>query len=352
MKTGRLSALAAAMRTMASLKCRAWACRPASLVLLAGALILCAMPESVLGNLFVTDPSNNGTIGEYTNSGATVNASLITGLSDPESIAVSGGFLYVTNPSAGTVGKYTTSGETINASLISGVHPADIEASGNDLYITDFNGPLSGFGSVGKYTTSGATINASLIPGLLFPYALAISGTNLFVANAGTIDEYTTSGLPVKTALVKGDLAINDVEISGSSLFIAYSFGDDGTVGKYNIDGKAINPHLIVPSNGFADNLAVSGTDVFVSGGGSVSKFTTSGMIVADPLTLIGLQYPFGIAIDDSTTVPETLSTLWFGVTTAGLLGFARLVRVRHGRSPESHIKDVPGNKHCLQLSS
>ena len=38
-----------------------------------------------------------GTIGEYTTSGATVNASLITGLNDPDGIAVSGGNLFVAN---------------------------------------------------------------------------------------------------------------------------------------------------------------------------------------------------------------------------------------------------------------
>jgi hypothetical protein len=329
MKTAWPSALAPATKAAASLKCRAWACRPASRVLLASTLILCAMPESVLGNLFVTDPFNNGTIGEYTNSGATINASLITGLSDPRSIAVSGGFIYVTNAGTGTVGKYTTSGETINASLISGVHPADIEVSGNDLYITDFNGPLSGFGSVGKYTTSGATINASLIPTLLFPYALAISGTNLFVANAGTIDEYTTSGLPVKIALVKDELAIHDVEVSGSSLFISYYFGDDPLVGKYNIDGTPIDPRLILHSTGNVEGIAVSGTDLFVAGGG-LSKYTTSGTIIADPLTTVPV-FPVGVAVDGPATVPETLSTLlWLGLTAGGLLGFARLLRVLH----------------------
>ena len=48
-------------------------------------------------------------IGEYTTTGTTVNASLITGLLHPLSIAVSGGDIFVLNGN-GTIGEYTTSG--------------------------------------------------------------------------------------------------------------------------------------------------------------------------------------------------------------------------------------------------
>ena len=42
----------------------------------------------------------DGTIGEYTTSGATVNASLVSGLNYPYGIAVSGSNLFVTNYNA------------------------------------------------------------------------------------------------------------------------------------------------------------------------------------------------------------------------------------------------------------
>ena len=38
-----------------------------------------------------------GTIGEYTTSGGTVNATLVSGLSEPEDIAVSGSNVFVTS---------------------------------------------------------------------------------------------------------------------------------------------------------------------------------------------------------------------------------------------------------------
>jgi DNA-binding beta-propeller fold protein YncE len=73
-------------------------------------------------DLFVTSNIPLGTVGEYTTSGATVNASLISGLNEPVGIAVDGSDLFVTNLGTGTISEYTTSGATVNASLISGLN--------------------------------------------------------------------------------------------------------------------------------------------------------------------------------------------------------------------------------------
>ena|ERR1017187_6403063 len=82
-------------------------------------------------------------------------------------IAVSGSDLFVSNLNNNTIGEYTTSGATVNASLISGLnHPHGIAVDGSDLFVTS-NG-----GTIGEYTTSGATVNASLISGLDVPFAI------------------------------------------------------------------------------------------------------------------------------------------------------------------------------------
>ncbi len=62
--------------------------------------------------IYVTNLVSN-TIGEYTTTGAVVNASLITGLNAPTAIAVSGVDLFVTNAYGDTIGEYTTSGATV-----------------------------------------------------------------------------------------------------------------------------------------------------------------------------------------------------------------------------------------------
>jgi pectin methylesterase-like acyl-CoA thioesterase len=84
----------------------------------------------------------------------------------------SGGKIFATNPGNGTIGEYTTSGETVNASLLSlGVNnnPRGIAVSGANLFVTNTSN-----GTIGEYTTSGATVNASLVSGLSNPFLIAV----------------------------------------------------------------------------------------------------------------------------------------------------------------------------------
>jgi hypothetical protein len=148
----------------------------------------------------------NGTIGEYTSAGVTVDAPLVSGLTDPEGIAASGGFLYVTDYTDGTVSKYTTSGVLVNPTLISGLHePIGIAVSGETVFVTNVTG------TIGAYTLTGATVNATLISGLNTPWGLTVSGNDLFVTNVGdgragdgSIGEYTISGATANASLITG----------------------------------------------------------------------------------------------------------------------------------------------------
>jgi hypothetical protein len=163
------------------------------------AATLALLAGTVHGQIFVAN-SQSSTIGEYTTSGATVNASLVSGLNGPTGLAVVGNDLFVANYS-GTIGEYTTSGALVNASLVSGLYqPVAIAVEGNNLFVLSHNG------YVGEYTTSGATVNSELVLGLNNPYGLAVSGNALFVASVGnnTIGEYTTSGATVNASLVSG----------------------------------------------------------------------------------------------------------------------------------------------------
>ena len=128
------------------------------------------------------------TIGEYTTSGATVNAALISGLNVAHGVAVSGSNLFVANngsgnPGTGTIGEYTTSGATVNAALITGLSgPDGIAIDGSDLFVTN---ALSG--TIGEYTRSGATVNAALITGLSVPTGIAIPATVTTTPESGTL---------------------------------------------------------------------------------------------------------------------------------------------------------------------
>jgi hypothetical protein len=84
--------------------------------------ILCAVlifgltSVSTRGQIFVGEGS---VVGEYTTSGAVVNASLITGLYDPAGLAVDNqGHLFVSLEDIGDVAEYTTFGSIVNALFI------------------------------------------------------------------------------------------------------------------------------------------------------------------------------------------------------------------------------------------
>jgi hypothetical protein len=112
---------------------------------------------------------------EYTTSGATVNASLLTAVGTQQSIALSGSNLFVLSTNDSGVGQYigayTTAGATTNASLITGLSSAArVAVSGSDLYVTNYAS-----GTVSEYTTAGALVNASLFTGLNHPVGIAVT---------------------------------------------------------------------------------------------------------------------------------------------------------------------------------
>ena len=266
--------------------------------------------------IFVTN--DNGpvaTIGEYSTSGATMNASLVSGLSAAYGIAVSGSDMFVTNINNGTIGEYTTSGATVNASLISGLNfPQCIAVSGSDLFVTNC---ISG--TIGEYTTSGATVNASLVSGLNTPFGIAASGSDLFVENEGgaTIAEYTTSGATVNASLISGLGGSRGIAVSGSDLFVSI-FGSD-TIGEYTTSGGTVNPSLVSGLN-TPFGIAVSGPDLFVANyGGTIGEYTTSGATVNASL-VSGLVGPEYLALPASTTNQLAFIEAPTSTTTTGTL--------------------------------
>ncbi len=117
------------------------------------------------------------------------------------------------------IGVFSACGVPVNTNFISGLDtPQGIAVSGTNIFVANY-----GAGTIGKYTTSGETINASLITGLNWPEGIAVDGTNLFVANylGGTILKYTTSGTRVLGFGIGGLSYPVGVAISGTNLFVA-----------------------------------------------------------------------------------------------------------------------------------
>ena len=84
---------------------------------------------------------------------------------------MSGGDLFVANVGAGEVGEYTTSGATVNASLVTGLDgPVGLAVSGGDIFVANTY-PIGG---IKEFTTAGAPVNTSLVTGLDFPCGVAV----------------------------------------------------------------------------------------------------------------------------------------------------------------------------------
>ena len=90
--------------------------------------------------------------------------------------------LGTTGNADGSIGEYTLSGDVVNPALVSGLSGPDaIVVSGSNIFVAN-----QGNGTVGEYTTSGAVVNPSLITGLPGVWSLALSGSNLFVVSNGS----------------------------------------------------------------------------------------------------------------------------------------------------------------------
>src|SRR5947199_129198 len=109
---------------------------------------LLAMPGTARGQIIYETNSSGNTIGEYdATTGATVNASLVSGLNKPQGIVVSGGNLWVANNGGNTIGEYNaTTGATVNASLVSVNGPVGLEEYGGNLFVS-----ISGSNKIGEY---------------------------------------------------------------------------------------------------------------------------------------------------------------------------------------------------------
>ncbi len=257
--------------------------------------------------------SNVATVSEP--AGASVNASLVTGLSGPIGIAVSGNDLFVTNGNNGTIGEYdANTGATINASLITGLSgPIGIAISGSDLFVTNANN-----GTIGEYTTSGATINASLITTVHEPWGIAVSGADLFIGDAytGTVGEYeATTGAAINASLVTGLNGPVSVAVSGNDLFVT-DYGPGSAIGEYTTSGVVINASLVRGLDSLA--IAVSGDDLFVTVGGGISEYTTVGAMVNTSFGP-GLSDVEGIAVSDDDLYVANLGNNSVGEYTTGI---------------------------------
>jgi hypothetical protein len=188
-------------------------------------------------NIFIGSDVNNGSVSLYTTSGALVNPSLITGLQASfiggffGDMAISGDKLFVASWGSNeglkfvsNVGEYTLSGAPIDADLITfrqGIAGA-LAVSGSNIYVeNNLSGDGAvGIGTIGLYTTGGELVNPAFITGVTDPYAIALTDEAIFVGNgaiiSGTLGKYTFSGEVVDPEIVN-NLGTVSLAVGGSA---------------------------------------------------------------------------------------------------------------------------------------
>jgi len=156
---------------------------------------LCPLvPGCLTDNLYVAGSFFNA-VRQFDSAGTLLDASFITGLSFPISIAFdSTGKLYVADLSLDTVRQYDSAGTLLDASFITGLSdPRGIAFdSTGKLYVVDFN-----LDAVLQYDSAGTLLDASFITGLSLPHSLAFDSTgNLYVADFSldAVRQYDSTG--------------------------------------------------------------------------------------------------------------------------------------------------------------
>ena len=212
------------------------------------------------------------------------------------SISAAHGQIFVSNLNEGTISEFGFDGSTLNASLISGLFaPEGMAVSGSNLFVANFNRAQQG---VGEYTTSGVTVNSSLI-NVVFASRLALSGSNLFVGTGlREIGEYTTSGATINASLISDPSlgSLSGLVVSGSNLFAL----SNGKVIEYTTSGTLVNASLISGLN-TSSTMAISGSNLFITDpiNGTIAEYTTLGTLVNASL-ISGLSNPVALTVSGS----------------------------------------------------
>jgi len=167
------------------------------------------------------------------------------------------------------------------------------------IYVA-YTGRYNGDGGVAEYSLSGESINSQFIYGYDGCYGLTLDENgHLWVANTlgSGVDEYTTSGaylggLPLTSATTDspGALAVD----GAGDLFVAY--GGSG-VSQFTTSGMLVHDPLVsgLPLTG----LAVAGNNLYLANPitGTIGQYTTAGATVNASL-ITGLSTPGDLAYD------------------------------------------------------
>ena len=223
-------------------------------------------------DLFVANPGN-ATIGKYTTEGGIINRDFITGVPDPRRLAVGGGILYVSNYGAGSIGSYdAATGATLDVALVTGLSgPIGIAISGDEtnLYVANRDG-----NTIGLFPTSGGGGDPDFIDiGLSGPTGLAVMDS-LQLTSAVSRKKHGTAGNFDVNLPLAGEPGLECRNSSGKHKFV-FSFNNPVVSGDATVTFGIGSVH---GSPVFSGNTMI----VNLTGVGDVQKITVTLTDVTD----------------------------------------------------------------------
>jgi hypothetical protein len=159
-------------------------------------------------------------------------------------------------------------------------------------------------GVIGEYSVAkGTATNPTFITGLSEPWALLLSGNNLFVADRAldTVSEYNaTTGAPnITFSVVTGLGAPSGLALSGNDLWVTNY--NTGVIGEYNATtGAPMAENFIqTPLNCLPTGLAFSGTNLLVACSNleSILEYSTTTGVLINSSFITGLSTPWDLLV-------------------------------------------------------
>jgi WD40 repeat protein len=278
------------------------------------------------GQIFITNYNDNTVANYEGTTGTPINNSFISGLTNPQGLAVSGSSLFVANNNIGRIGKYdTNSGTAINTAFIGGLSTVmALATKGDSLFVSSGS-------AVKRYELSSGTLLASGGTGLVSFWGLAVADASAYATAGDTIVKFDSASLSVTNAsFITGLTQAAGVAAANGFLYVANS--GSNTIGKYDaITGTAINTSFIT-GGALAQptSLSIYGGNLFVinqtSRSLAIYDLATGGTVNSSFIT--GLTQPTGMTV--MTAVPET--STYAAILGVCALSWAMLWQRRHRR--------------------
>jgi virginiamycin B lyase len=236
-----------------------------------------------------------GTIGRANLNGTGVNLTFISGLDQPQGMAVDSAHIYWVTPLA-TVARANLDGTGVDQSFIFGAFGAKgVAVDSAHIYWTN-SGP-NGNG-IGRANLDGTGVNQRFISTAVPATGVAADGAHVYWSNSGlnTIGRANLDGTGANQTFITG--AQNPLGVAVDSAHLYWANGSSATIGRANLDGLEANEFFIFA--GSPQAVAVDGAHVWWSNG---RPFYAIGQANLDGTSVnqrffSTLSAPSGVAVD------------------------------------------------------